>query len=117
MCSGGYMDRGIRASINGIEIAKQAFKTKGWTQEYLAGSIQCSRQTVSKFFARQPIEKRIFQAICIELEKEWGDIAELEPNEPIHRPPNIDELVETIRINIYDSIQTKCGSMRLLDMT
>jgi predicted NACHT family NTPase len=117
MCSGGYMDRGIRASIEGLEFAKQALKTKGWTQDYLAGSIQCSRQTVIKFFARKPIEKRIFQAICVELEKEWGDISELEPDEQPDRPPNIDELVETVRINIYDSIQTRCGSMRVLDMT
>ncbi len=111
------MDRGIQATAAGLEEVKKALKLKGWTQEYLAGGAGCTRQTVSNFLAGKRIEKRIFQDICNELDLKWVEIAELEADDKLDRPPNIDELVETVRINIYDSIQTKCGSMRVLDMT
>jgi predicted NACHT family NTPase len=111
------MDRGIQATAVGLEKLKNALKLKGWTQEYLAGIVGCTRQTVSKFIAGQRIGKQIFQDICLALDLRWGEIAELEANELIDRQPNLDELVETVRVNIYDSIQTNCGSMRVLDMT
>jgi predicted NACHT family NTPase len=111
------MDRGIQATAAGLEKSKKALKLKGWTQEYLAGMAGCTRQTVSQFLAGKRIEKRISQDICNALGLKWGEIVELEADEQKDRPPNIGELVETIRINIYDSIQTKCGSMRVLDMT
>jgi predicted NACHT family NTPase len=111
------MDRSLRASENGVKVAKQALKLKGWTQEYLSGMAGCTRQTVSKFLAGQRIEKRIFQEICSELDLKWVELVEVETDESVDQPPNIDELVETVRINIYDSIQNKCGSMRVLDMT
>ena len=111
------MERGIQASISGLDKAKQALKRKGWTQEYLAGASGCARQTVAKFLARQLIEKRIFQALCSALDLEWGTIAALESGEQPDQPPSLDELVETVRINTYDNIQDKCGSMRVLDMS
>jgi predicted NACHT family NTPase len=110
------MDRGIQATTAGVEQSKQALKLKGWTQEYLAGVAGCTRQTLSQFLAAKRIEKRISQDICNALSLRWSEIVQLNPDEP-DRHPNIDELVEAIRINIYDSIQTKCGSMRVLDMT
>jgi predicted NACHT family NTPase len=110
------MDRGLQASAHGLEVVKQALKLKGWTQEYLAGGANCSRQTVSKFLAGKRIEKRTAQDICNALDLIWGEIVTMDSDESIDQPPNIDELVETVRINIYDSIQTKCGTMRVLDM-
>jgi predicted NACHT family NTPase len=111
------MDRGIQATAAGLERSRSGLKLKGWTQEYLAGVAGCTRQTVSRFLAGKRIEKRIFQDICSGLDLKWVEIAELEADDKPDRPPNIDELVETVRINIYDSIQTKCGSMRVLEMT
>jgi predicted NACHT family NTPase len=111
------MDRGIQATAAGVERSKQALKLKGWTQEYLSGVAGCTRQTVSQFLALKRIEKRISQDICNALELKWIEIVQLEADEPTDRPPNIDELVEAVRVNIYDSIQTKCGSMRVLDMS
>ena len=72
---------------------------------------------MNQFLARRPIEKRIFQALCSELDLEWGTIAELDAGEQSDQPPSLDELVETVRVNLYDTIQTKCGSMRVLDMS
>jgi predicted NACHT family NTPase len=116
MCNGGDMDRGIQATAAGLQTAKNALKLKGWTQEYLAGVAGCTRQTLSRFLAGKRIEKRISQDICTALVLNWSEIVQLDAESP-DRLLDIDELVETVRINIYDSIQTKCGSMRVLDMT
>ena len=53
------MDRSLRASVHGLEVVKKALVLKGWTQEYLAGSAGCSRQTLGQFLSRKRIEKRI----------------------------------------------------------
>ncbi|MBW4528783.1 MAG: NACHT domain-containing protein [Phormidium tanganyikae FI6-MK23] len=111
------MDRGIRASIAGIESAKKALKLKGWTQEYLAGASQCSRQTLNRFLKGIAIEPRIFQAICTELELRWNNIAELEEgSEPVKQTLDIDALVQKVRKQISEDIQKRCGTMRVLDM-
>jgi uncharacterized protein YjbI with pentapeptide repeats/transcriptional regulator with XRE-family HTH domain len=76
------MGRSLRASKKGLEKAEKAFQQKGWTQEYLAGTVGCTRQTVIKFFAGRPIAKHFFQAMCNELNLEWGEIADLEEEQP-----------------------------------
>jgi Pentapeptide repeats (8 copies) len=77
-----FMGRSCKASVEGLEKAKRAFGTWGRTQDYLAGASDCDRGVVVKFFARRPIEKRLFQAICTELKLEWGEIAEFDNTEP-----------------------------------
>ncbi|AVH68449.1 NACHT domain-containing protein [Nostoc sp. 'Peltigera membranacea cyanobiont' N6] len=110
--------RSLQASTAGLEKAKTAFKLKGWTQDYLAGSVGCSRPTINNFFARRPVDKGIFQTICTELGLDWGEIAELEPGEEqAGKVLSIDELVQTARENIRDSIYERCATMRVLDMT
>ncbi|MEO0768774.1 MAG: hypothetical protein AAFY72_04975 [Cyanobacteria bacterium J06649_4] len=111
------MGRSLRASKVGLAKAKKAFVLKGWTQEYLAGTVGCSRSTVINFFAQRPVAKRLFQSFCIELELEWGEVAELEVDEAPERLLNIDELIVSVRDNIYGSIVEKCGFMRVLDMS
>lgn len=109
--------RSLRASTAGLQQADNAFKLKGWTQEYLAGTVGCTRQVIISFFARRPVDQQLFQAICTELGLEWGDIAELEAGEEPKPSFSIDELVQTVRENIKESIQEKCGSMRVLEMS
>ncbi|RUS92416.1 hypothetical protein DSM106972_099130 [Dulcicalothrix desertica PCC 7102] len=75
------MPRSYKISKAGLEKAKKAFEIKGWTQEYLAGRTNCTRQVVSKFFGRGSVEKRFFQAICTELLLDWGEIADLDSEE------------------------------------
>jgi predicted NACHT family NTPase len=111
------MGRSLRTSKAGLEKAKKAFTLKGWTQEYLAGVTGCTRATVINFFASRPVDKRFFQPICTELELEWAEIAELGIDEPPDRPRSIDELIQSVRDNIYGSIYEKCGFMRVLDMS
>ena len=66
------MGRSLRASKEGLDEAKKAFKLRGWTQDNLAGRADCSRGTVINFFARRPVAKQLFQSYCIELGLEWG---------------------------------------------
>ena len=75
------MGRSYRVSKEGFERAKEAFHLKGWTHEYLAGSVECTRQTVAKFFAGGDIEKRFFEAICSKLNLIVAEIADLESEE------------------------------------
>ncbi len=75
------MARSYRVSKEGLERAKEAFHLKGRTQEYLAGSVACTRQTVAKFFAGGDVEKRIFEALCSELKLTVAEIADLESEE------------------------------------
>ena|SRR5919199_1667638 len=75
------LGRSLRVSEEGLKRANEAFKLTGWTQEYLAGSVECSRQTVSKFFARGDVEKRLFEDICCKLKLTVAEIADLELQE------------------------------------
>jgi predicted NACHT family NTPase len=112
------MTRSFQASEAGLKQAEAAFKLKGWTQEYLAGGAKCTRQVVINFFARRPVATKIFKAICQELDLEWGEIAELKPGEEnLVSPKILDELVNQVREKVKQDIQTRCGSMRVLDMT
>jgi transcriptional regulator with XRE-family HTH domain len=72
------MERGIRASENGLENAKVELRLKGYTQEYLAGLAGCTRQTIIKFLAGANVNMTIFQNICVALGLNWKNIAELE---------------------------------------
>ncbi|PHJ69130.1 hypothetical protein VF14_03050 [Nostoc linckia z18] len=112
------MTRSVRASKTGLEKAKEAFKLKGWTQEYLAGGSDCSRQTINKFLKGQPVDKSKFQGICTELGLEWGEIAELEAEErQAVKTFSVDELVQEVREKLRPYIQQRYGTMRVLDMT
>ena len=98
------MGRSLRVSKEGLAKAKKAFDLKGWTQDYLAGTAGCSRGTVINFFARRPVAKQLFQTFCTELGLEWGEMAELEADEVPERALNVDELIASVRDNIYGSI-------------
>ncbi|AFY93613.1 NACHT domain-containing protein [Chamaesiphon minutus] len=111
------MARSLKASVEGLKKAELAFNTKGKTQEYLAGSVDCTRQVVINFFARRTVATRFFQAICTELGLDWREIAELDADiqAPI-QDVDLDALVLEVREKIHASIQKRCGTMRVLDM-
>jgi predicted NACHT family NTPase len=111
------MTRSLKASVDGLKKAQSAFKLKGKTQEYLAGSVGCTRQVVSNFLARKNVASKFFQAICTELGLEWGDIAELDTDiQPAIQAVDLDALVSEVRDKVSASIQKRCGTMRVLEM-
>lgn len=121
--------RSLRASTVGIEQAKKAFQRKGWTQEYLAGEVGLeTRQSVWKFFKGQPIERHIFIDVCLCLDLDWQEIADLNLDSA---PPaqkiapivqnitvvsDVDALVEQVRSLLDSPILAQCGTLRLLDI-
>jgi predicted NACHT family NTPase len=111
------MARSLTASVEGLKKAELAFNTKGKTQEYLAGSVGCTRQVIINFLARRTVATGFFQAICTELGLEWGEIAELDADiQPPTQDVDLDALVREVRDKVSASIQKRCGTMRVLDM-
>jgi predicted NACHT family NTPase len=106
----------LLTSAAGLQQASKAFKLKGWTQEYLAGTVGCSRQVIINFFARRSVDHQLFRAICTELGLEWVEIAELYGEMLRPRTNDLDDLVKIVRSQTHQSIQKRCGTMRVLDM-
>ncbi len=120
--------RSLRASTIGIEQAKKAFQRKGWTQEYLAGEVGLeTRQSVWKFFKGQPIERHIFIDLCLSLDLDWQEIADLHLDtaprakrvallvEKQTVASEVEALVEQVRSHLDAPILAQCGTLRLLD--
>jgi hypothetical protein len=63
-----------------------------------------------------PIDCDVFMAVCTELALQWEEIAAPEIAAPEGNAA-IEALVETVRKQVHDDIQYRCGSMQVLDMT
>ncbi|BAT55813.1 unknown protein [Nostoc sp. NIES-3756] len=115
--------RSLQASTEGIRKAKQAFKRKGWTQEYLAAEVGLeTRQSIWKFFTGKPIDRHVFNDICSALELDISKISQQsdEDNLSLERHEynslDIEYLVQKLRSVCEDRIQTQCGILHLLDI-
>jgi predicted NACHT family NTPase len=113
--------RSLQASIEGIGLARQAFHRKGWTQENLAGEVNLkTRQPIWRFFSGRPIERVTFIEICTLLELDWREIALDPPAEildPVDRDLSaLDLSVRRTRALRRDKIQSRCGTLQLLDI-
>ena len=116
--------RSLRASTVGIEKAKRAFRTKEWTQEYLASEVGLeTRQPIWKFFTGKPIERQSFMEICFQLGLDWQEIAALPAENPStgnepdwDKRSDIDALVQMVRSRRRDKIEAQCSTIRLLDI-
>jgi predicted NACHT family NTPase len=108
----------LKVSVERLKKVKLAFKTKGKSQEYLAGTVGCTRQVIGKFLQGKAIAAQFFQVICDELDLTWEEIAELEADPPqTVNDAEIDALVQGVRSKVSANIQKRCGTMRVLDMT
>jgi predicted NACHT family NTPase len=109
----------LAASEQGIGKAKQAFRRTELTQEQLAADVGVkTRYSIWKFFKGEPIELYIFKAICDRLELDWEEIAAPMPADKEDKASlDIHTLVQNIREQVRPSIQQRCGTIRVLDMT
>jgi predicted NACHT family NTPase len=115
--------RSLQVSSEGIRKAKQAFKRKGWTQEYLAAAVGLeTRQPIWKFFTGKPIDRHAFNEICFILELDPTEIAEKSgldespPDTPANSVVDIDTLVQKLRSAHHEKIQAQCGTLHILDV-
>ncbi|MGB3206762.1 MAG: NACHT domain-containing NTPase, partial [Crinalium sp.] len=116
--------RSLKASIKGIEKAKQALERNSWTQQDLANEVEKVRSTVSRFLAGQPVDRNTFHEICHRLQLPWTEIVDPPANLPEEAENNqgtfseIDDLVQKVRSHPdrRDKIQEQCGRIRILDV-
>jgi predicted NACHT family NTPase len=117
--------RSLQASFPGIQKAKRAFALKGWTQENLAGEVNLrTRQPIWRFFTGKAVDRQIFTELCSILDLDWREIALNPPAEfpdpgdlTKFTPIDIDDLVQKVRSQHYDTIQNQCGILQLLDIS
>jgi predicted NACHT family NTPase len=95
-----------RASPEGIKRAKTALTAHQLTHQRLAKELVISRQPVSKFFAGEGVDSKIFVQICEKLGLNWQEIEVLD----------IDALVQEVRQHCYKKIQMLYSKMQLLDI-
>lgn len=109
----------LSASEQGINKAKKAFMRTELTHEQLAIAVGLkSRYSIWKFFKGESIELYIFKAICSRIELDWEEIAAPKPlNKEDKTCSDIDTLVQNLRQKVLPSIQQRCGTIRVLDMT
>jgi predicted NACHT family NTPase len=110
--------RSLRASSQGIQNIKKALKRKKWSQTYIAGAVDCSRQTIWSLLQGNPTDCDVFMEVCTQLGLNWEKVAEPELPEPEQNDSqDIDALVREVRQRVQPYIQERCGTMRVLDMT
>jgi len=114
--------RSLKASAIGISRANQSllnFESK----ISLADELEISRATVQKFFVGKPIGRENFHKICQKLQLPWQAIAELPDDEfspeklVVTSKENVDLLVEDVRQKARTYIESKCGIVRVLNMS
>ncbi|BAY07832.1 NACHT domain-containing protein [Calothrix sp. NIES-2098] len=111
--------RSLQASAKGISKAEAALIRNSLTQQGLAGELGISRQPVTKFFQGKPVDRYIFVTICEKLNLNWEEIIVSSSFPEVEQPASVSQipsLVQSVREQVHDSIQRRCGVMRVLDM-
>ncbi|MEA5507954.1 NACHT domain-containing NTPase [Halotia wernerae UHCC 0503] len=115
--------QGLRASLEGIKVAKIALTDKTLSQHKLAVSLGITRQPVSKFFAGEPVSRSCFVQICQQLGLSWQKVAGLpedvafQANAKVHADSiDLDKLVCELRQKRQDKIQDQCSTLQMLDI-
>jgi predicted NACHT family NTPase len=119
-------NRGIKASPEGIEKAKEALIRNNLNQTVLAEELELSRSTVSNFFNGKPVDRINFEEICKKLGLDWREIVAKPPSEPDPQvvqeahsslaSEDVDALVQELRQRCHNKIQSQCGTLRMLNV-
>lgn len=68
-------DRSLKATLEGIKIAKNTLTGKAISQEKFANDLNVARSTVSNFFTGKPVDRQIFVQLCDNLGLSWEEIS------------------------------------------
>jgi predicted NACHT family NTPase len=112
--------RSLQASTEGINKAQTALIRNSLTQQALAGELGISRQPVTKFFKGKPVDRYIFVTICEKLNLNWEEIVTSSSFPDMETEASsiseIENLLETAREKVHDSIHRRCHLLRVLSM-
>ncbi len=113
--------KSLTATPAGIQQINRALTDLGWSREDLAKKCDCSRQPAINFASgKKAVSKKLFVSFCNALELDWETVAGLKADVVVETSPDatpdIANLVQTIRAQVYADIQDRCGKMRVLDM-
>jgi predicted NACHT family NTPase len=117
--------RSLSANAQGLIQAKEAMARKQWTHQVLAKKVGIkTRQSISKFFAGCPVERRIFIEICRQLDLSWQEVATQVPEERLslamnpaaNQPVELNALVAEVRACCQDQIETQLDTVPLWDV-
>lgn len=128
----------MTATPEGIQLARKVMIQRGWTQNYLREVVQCSRQPITNFFKGEAIAQSIFIQLCDRLSLDWQSVAGIHqlaaigslptgvdgnslvqrlPTQADVSPPDLTTLIQELRQWVYDTVEERCGTMRILDMS
>lgn len=118
------LKRSLKLSKEGIRKSSRALKSKNWSKEYLAGHVSLSSSTIHSFFTGKPVDRINFSLICDALDLELQEVVDSSPDNEIELDDkkqdtsiDIDALVLEVRQKIRNNIVTRCGTIRVLDMS
>ena len=111
--------RSLKVLEKHFKKTENAFITLGLTQNALAQRLNISRSTVSNFLRGKPIYKENFVKICETLKLDWQEITGLKAKKLIESKDteDVNELVTQLRQQVKADIKTRCGTMRIFDMS
>ena len=95
--------------------AKNAAIDLGLNQKAIAARLACTRQPVSRFFNCKPVSNELFVGICQILKLDWQEVTGLQTE--ADSTTDIETLVTQLRTQVRADIKTRCGTMRIFDMT
>ncbi len=122
--------RSLQVQKQYIEQVNNAFMGLGMSQkDFAEARLRLSRSTVSNFLRGKSINRENFSKICHALNLDWEEITGLKEatktssdNDQINQSavkPSVDikSLVTQLRQQVHGDIETRCGTMRILDMS
>lgn len=120
-------DRSLQIQAQYIQKANNALTSLGLTKkEFAETRLQLSRSTVSNCLNGKPVSKENFVRICDVLKLDWEEMAgfkissvgDIQATDAIARSPeDVIALVNQLREQVRSDIETRCGTMRILDMS
>jgi predicted NACHT family NTPase len=116
----GMAAKSLTATPAGIQQINRALTDRGWSREDLAKECDCSRQPAMNFASGKSVSKKLFVSFCNKLKLDWEAVSGLKTLTDTEivpdTTPDLSDLVQTVRGQVYADIQDRCGTMRVLDM-
>ena len=118
--------RSLQIQPQHIQKANNALISLGLTiKEFAETRVYLSRSTVSNCLNGKSVAKENFVKICDVLKLDWEEMAGIQKSrvgnahltDTAEKETDLDGLVAQLRKQVKADIETRCGTMRIFDMT